>query len=278
MDQPRRDASDRDLFPRTGKKPARLSITALDGIPLVQPGDDLAGLLLDSLKQMGETLQDNDVLVLAQKIVSKSEGRYVNLTEVTPSAKALELAEAVDKDPRLVEVILSEATDIVRYRKGVLVVAHRCGAVLANAGIDRSNIDQPNDGNALGTSILLLPEDPDRSCASLRSTLLKRTGADIGVVINDSLGRAWRNGTVGAAIGAAGIEALLDLNGQPDLFDRPLQSTQVGLADELAAAGSLVMGQADEGRPAVLIRGLAGGRGSGTAADLIRPRDQDLFR
>ena len=275
MDQPRQPSSDRDLFSRHA---AKLTITALDGIPLVQPGDDLAGLLLSSLEGMGESFRDGDILVLAQKIVSKSEGRYVDLADVTPSARALELAGEVDKDPRLVEVILSEAVDIVRYRKGVLVVAHRCGAVLANAGIDRSNIDQPDDGNELGTSILLLPEDPDRSCAALRKILRQRTGAHIGIVINDSLGRAWRNGTVGAAIGAAGIEALLDLNGRPDLFDRPLQSTQVALADELAAAASLVMGQADEGRPAVLIRGLAGGRGEGTAADLVRPRDQDLFR
>lgn len=278
MDQPRRHSSDRDLFTRDAAEPARLTITALDRIPLVQPGDDLADLILSSLDGMGEKLRDGDVLVLAQKIVSKSEGRYVDLANVTPSARALELATEVDKDPRLVEVILSEAIDIVRYRKGVLVVAHRCGAVLANAGIDRSNIAQPDDSDEQGTSILLLPEDPDRSSATLRKALRQRTGADIGIVINDSLGRAWRNGTVGAAIGAAGIEALLDLNGQPDLFDRPLQSTQVGLADELAAAASLVMGQADEGRPAVLIRGLAGGRGEGTAADLVRPRDQDLFR
>ena len=275
MDQPHQPPSDRDLFSREA---AKLTITALNGIPLVQPGDDLVGLLLSSLKGMGEEFRDGDVLVLAQKIVSKSEGRYVDLATVTPSARALELAEKVDKDPRLVEVILSEATDIVRYRKGVLVVAHRCGAVLANAGIDRSNIAQPDDGNEQGTSILLLPEDPDRSCASLRQVVRQRTGADIGIVINDSLGRAWRNGTVGAAIGAAGIEALLDLNGRPDLFDRPLQSTQVGLADELAAAASLVMGQADEGRPAVLIRGLAGGQGEGSAADLVRSKEQDLFR
>lgn len=278
MDQPRRPPSDRDLFSRDAAEPARLTITALNGIPLVQPGDDLADLLLSSLDGMGEEFRDGDVLVLAQKIVSKSEGRYVDLTTVTPSARALELADDVDKDPRLVEVILSEATDIVRYRKGVLVVAHRCGAVLANAGIDRSNIAQPDDGNEQGTSVLLLPENPDRSCATLRESLRHRTGADIGIVINDSLGRAWRNGTVGAAIGASGIEALLDLNGRPDLFDRPLQSTQVGIADELAAAASLVMGQADEGRPAVLIRGLAGGRGEGSAADLVRSKDQDLFR
>jgi coenzyme F420-0:L-glutamate ligase/coenzyme F420-1:gamma-L-glutamate ligase len=278
MDQSNRSSSSRDLFDGEHGKPASLSITAIAAIPLIQPGDDLGQVIIAALDGMGERLHDGDILVLAQKIVSKSEGRYVDLATVTPSPKAQELAGEVDKDPRLVEVILSEATDIVRYRKGVLVVAHRCGAVLANAGIDRSNIAQPDNGDGLGSTILLLPENPDRSCAALRDTLRQRTGADIGIVINDSLGRAWRNGTVGAAIGSAGIEALLDLNGQPDLFDRPLQSTQVGLADELAAAASLVMGQADEGRPAVLIRGLAGGLGEGTAADLVRPRDQDLFR
>lgn len=255
-------------------KPARLSLVALGGMPLVRPGDDLPALILEALAATGERLRDGDVLVLAQKIVSKAEGRIVDLATVAPSAEAVELAEAVDKDPRLVELILSESAEVVRYRKGVLIVAHRCGAVLANAGIDRSNVDgADSDGR-----VLLLPSDPDRSCATLRAALRARSGANVGVVINDSLGRAWRNGTVGAALGAAGIAALLDLNGRPDLFDRPLQATQVGLADELAAAASLLMGQADEGRPVVLVRGLSFGTGDGAAADLVRPREQDLFR
>jgi coenzyme F420-0:L-glutamate ligase/coenzyme F420-1:gamma-L-glutamate ligase len=255
---------------------AKLTVTALGGIPLIKPGDDLVRIILDALADTGDQLVDGDILVLAQKIVSKSEGRIVDLESVTPSARALEVAEEVDKDPRLVELILSEATEIVRHRKGVLVVAHRCGVVLANAGIDRSNVDPA--GNDTDTNFLMLPEDSDASCARLRQEFRDTAGVTIGVVINDSLGRAWRNGTVGAAIGAAGIEALLDLNGEPDLFDRPLQSTQVGLADELAATASLVMGQADEGRPVVLIRGLEFGHGQGSAADLVRARDQDLFR
>ena len=258
--------------------PARLLVTALGGIPLIHPGDDLVEIILEAVTRMDDQLADGDVLVLAQKIVSKSEGRIVDLETVTPSARALEVAGQVDKDPRLVELILSEATEIVRHRKGVLVVAHRCGVVLANAGIDRSNVDQSDNDDPTGTNVLLLPEDPDASCAKLRAAIQERTGAAVGIVINDSLGRAWRNGTVGAAIGAAGIEALLDLNGEPDLFDRPLQSTQIGLADELAATASLVMGQGREGRPVVLIRGLERGHGDGTAADLVRPRDQDLFR
>jgi len=256
--------------------PAGLSVVALGGIPLIKPDDDLVQIILDALDGMGDRLADGDILVLAQKIVSKSEGRIVDLESVTPSARAVEVAEQVDKDPRLVELILSEATEIVRHRKGVLVVAHRCGVVLANAGIDRSNVDQAVGGT--DTNVLLLPEDSDASCARLRQDFQNRAGVTIGIIINDSLGRAWRNGTVGAAIGAAGIEALLDLNGEPDLFDRPLQSTQVGLADELAATASLVMGQAGEGRPVVLIRGLERGHGTGSAADLVRPRDQDLFR
>jgi coenzyme F420-0:L-glutamate ligase/coenzyme F420-1:gamma-L-glutamate ligase len=244
----------------------------------VRKGDDLATIILDAVSAMGERLVDGDVLVLAQKVVSKAEGRVVDLATVTPSERAKELALAVDKDPRMVELILSEATEVVRHRRGVLVVANRNGLVLANAGIDRSNVEQARGGKAGSENVLLLPRDPDKSCACLRETLHQRTAVDVGVIINDSLGRAWRNGTVGAAIGAAGIPALLDLDGTPDLFDRPLQSTQVGLADELAAAASLVMGQASEGRPVILIRGLAAGRGEGCAADLVRPREQDLFR
>ena len=257
---------------------AKLSVMALAGIPLISPGDDLVHTILNALDQMGERLIDGDILVLAQKIVSKSEGRIVDLKTVTPSARAKEVAELVDKDPRLVELILSEATEIVRSRKGVLVVAHRCGLVLANAGIDRSNVDQTDNEDPDGTNVLLLPEDSDASCVRLRQDFQKQADVSVGIVINDSLGRAWRNGTVGAAIGAAGINTLLDLNGAPDLFDRPLQSTQVGLADELAATASLMMGQGSEGRPVVLIRGLEFGRGDGSAADLVRPRDQDLFR
>ncbi len=213
-------------------------------------------------------------MVFAQKVVSKSEGRTVDLRTITPSPRAIELAKAVDKDPRLVEVILGESTEVVRHRLGVLVVAHRIGLVLANAGVDHSNVAaDSNDDLAL-----LLPVDPDRSAAILRQGFAKRCAVNVGVLIIDSLGRAWRRGTVGVAIGAAGVVALSDQRGDPDLFGRELRVTEVGHADELAAAASVVMGQADEGTPVVLVRG---GRLPGShrpAADLQRPKAEDLFR
>lgn len=253
----------------------RMTVTALGGVGLVRPGDDVADIIMGALEVSGETLADGDVLVLAQKIVSKAEGRYAELDAVTPSARALELAAKVNKDARLVELILSEATEVVRHREGVLVVAHRLGLVLANAGIDSSNVEPAAGG---GEQVLLLPLDPDRSCATLAARLKALTGATAGVIINDSLGRAWRNGTVGAAIGAAGIEALRDLRGRHDLFDRPLATTQVGLADEIAAAASILMGQADEGRPVVLVRGADALAAGHNARDLVRPAEQDIFR
>ncbi len=256
-------------------QPVRMTVTALGGIGLVQPGDDLADIILAALEASGEALAHGDVLVLAQKIVSKAEGRYAALADVTPSPRAIELAEKVSKDPRLVELILSESTAVVRHREGVLVVAHRIGLVLANAGIDSSNVEPAPDG---GERVLLLPADPDRSAAGLRARLDELTGASVGIIINDSLGRAWRNGTVGAAIGAAGITALQDLRGRHDLYDRELNVTQVGLADEIAAAASILMGQADEGRPVVLVRGVDAGRDAGDARELVRLKDQDLFR
>ena len=198
----------------------------------------------------------------------------VNLDSVTPSPRALELATVVDKDPRLIELILSESTQVLRAHKDVIVVAHRLGFVMANAGIDLSNIEQ----GAMDTTALLLPINPDRTCALLRQRVAEDADADVGVIINDSHGRAWRNGTVGVAIGAAGIAALLDLRGEPDLFGRPLRITQVGWADELAAAASLMMGQSHQGDPIVLLRGVPYSRRDGNAQELIRAKEQDLFR
>jgi coenzyme F420-0:L-glutamate ligase/coenzyme F420-1:gamma-L-glutamate ligase len=238
----------------------------------VQPGDDVADLIVGALAASGLTLQRGDVVVIAQKIVSKAEGRLVDLRTVTPSPRAQQLATEVDKDPRLVDLILREATEVVRYRRGVLVVAHRNGTVLANAGIDASNVPGGED------HVLLLPEDCNRSCREIRGRLAARTGVEPGVLIIDSLGRAWRNGTVGAALGVAGLPALLDLRGQSDLFGRQLRSTQVGLADEIASAASLLMGQANEGTPVVLTRGLDLPRADGSADDLLRSRELDLFR
>jgi coenzyme F420-0:L-glutamate ligase/coenzyme F420-1:gamma-L-glutamate ligase len=256
----------------TNRSEARL--VALAGVPHVRPGDDLHAIVRDALSRTGEALQDGDVLVIAQKIVSKAQGRYVDLASVTPSARAHELARSVDKDARLLELILQESREVLRVRRDVIVVVHRSGFVMANAGIDLSNVED----NAGDQRALLLPKDPDGFCTTLRGRLGESSGARVAVIVNDSHGRAWRNGTVGVAIGASGLPALRDLRGQPDLFGRPLRITQVGLADELAAAASLLMGQGAEGRPIVLIRGVQYDAGDGSAADLVRPRELDLFR
>ncbi|MCA3254031.1 MAG: coenzyme F420-0:L-glutamate ligase [Alphaproteobacteria bacterium] len=257
-----------------GAAPASLTLVALAGVPLVAAGDDLAGLILEALAASGQTLAAGDVLVLAQKIVSKAEGRLVDLRAVTPSARAHELAALTDKDPRIVELVLAESTEVIRARRGVLVVAHRLGLVLANAGIDQSNVAQ-GDGDEMA---LLLPVDPDGTAARLRAELAARTGVAPGVLIIDSIGRAWRQGTIGTALGAAGLPGLLDLRGRPDLYGRALRTSELGHADEVAAAASLVMGQADEGRPVVLVRGLPPAARDGRAAELIRPPQMDLFR
>ncbi len=255
-------------------RPTRMTVTALAGIPEIRPGDDLAAVIADAATANGETITDGDVVVVAQKIVSKAEGRYADLARVTPSDEARSFAAEVEKDPRLVELILSQSTEVLRYRPGVLIVAHRLGLVLANAGIDTSNLDPAREE----TEVLLLPEDPDRSAAELRAALGRRVGVSIGVIVNDSLGRAWRNGTVGVAIGASGIAALADRRGRPDRRGRALRVTEIGLADEIAAAASAVMGQADESRPVVIVGGLAAAPGDGAASDLIRARELDLFR
>jgi len=260
------------MQPAATKREVRL--VALANVPLVREGDDLCTLTVDALSGSGEALASGDVLVIAQKIVSKAQGRCVSLAQVTPSARALELAQVVDKDPRVIELILSESTEVLRARRDVLIVVHRSGFVMANAGIDFSNVETDDEDSRA----LLLPRDPDQECERLRQALLERTKASVGVVINDSHGRAWRNGTVGVAIGASGVPAVLDLRGKPDLFGRALRITQVGLADELAAAASLLMGQAGEGTPIVLVRGMDYGRQEGRAAELIRPEELDLFR
>lgn len=249
-----------------------LSIHALPGVPLIAPGDDLGRVILDALGAGGETLRDGDIIVLAQKIVSKAEGRAVPLSGVRPSFAAQDLATRCDKDARLVELILSESERVMRVRRGVLIVRHRLGFVLANAGIDQSNVDQGEEPVAL-----LLPLDPDASAAAIRAALVKAGGADVAVVIIDSFGRAWRNGTCGVAIGCAGMAGLLDLRGTPDLYGRELATSELGLADEVAAAASLAMGQAAEGSPIVLLRGVAYGRREGKAAELIRAPEMDLF-
>jgi coenzyme F420-0:L-glutamate ligase/coenzyme F420-1:gamma-L-glutamate ligase len=252
---------------------SRAQLLALGGIPVVQPGDNLATIIADALEREGVRLQGGDVLVVAQKIVSKAEDRFVALATVTPSARAMEIARETGKDPRLVEVILSESKRVVRTRRDLIIVEHRLGIVLANAGVDQSNV-----GSDASHRVLLLPRDPDVSARVLRDALTTRYGCDIAVVVNDSVGRAWRRGTVGIALGAAGLPSLLDLRGQPDMFGRQLRSSIVGLADEIAATASLMMGQADEGRPVVLIRGLSLPHEDAPAQSLVRPEQEDLFR
>lgn len=249
-----------------------LTIHPLPGVPLVAPGDDLAAVVLDAIAASGLSCTDGDVIVLAQKIVSKAEGRLVRLDSIMPSPRARDLAQQCRKDPRLVELILSESTEVMRVRPGVLIVRHRLGLVLANAGIDQSNIDHEQ-----GEAALLLPQDPDASAAALQTRIAALTGTKPAVVIIDSLGRAWRMGTCGIAIGVAGLPALLDLRGRADIHGRALQTSELGLADEVAAAASLVMGQAGEAIPAVLVRGLAARGTPGRAADLVRPQALDLF-
>ena len=230
----------------------KLSLTGIENVPMVEPGDDLVEIILGGLASMGETLQAGDVLVLAQKIVSKAENQYVNLNDVTPSPAAVLLAQEVDKDPRKVQVILDESNEVVRKRPGVLIVEHRLGFVAANAGIDQSNIQQA--GVAGDDLCLLLPVDPDASAEALRQGFADRLGIDVAIIINDSIGRAWRIGTVGLAIGVAGLTALDDYVGGTDIFGRELLVTQVAAADELAAGASLVMGQTTEKAPVVLVR------------------------
>jgi coenzyme F420-0:L-glutamate ligase / coenzyme F420-1:gamma-L-glutamate ligase len=257
-----------------GKSAATLQLIAVPGIPLVHHGDDLAGLILAAMSAANLALRSQDIVVIAQKIVSKAEGRLVDLATVTPSRRAIALARQVDKDPRLVEIILSESRRIIRKAQGVLIVEHRLGLIMANAGVDQSNVQGAIDGE----QALLLPHDPDASAARLREDFAQRAGCNVGVIINDSFGRPWRMGTVGVAIGAAGLPALLDQRGEPDLFGRALKVTMVAYADEVAAAASLLMGQGNQGQPVIVVRGLALADAELPARVLVRPPEQDLFR
>ena len=250
-----------------------VTLIPLHGIKLVEPGDDLGTIAVEAFAANGLVLEEDDVLVVAQKIVSKSEGRYADVAAIEPSSRAIALAAEVDKDPRFVEVVLSESKRVVRHRPGLLIVEHRLGFVMANGGIDHSNVS-PTDGER----VLLLPEDPDGSACALREHLAEVFGARIAVIISDSFGRAWRKGTVGVALGAAGLPALIDMRGRPDLFGRALQVTETGFADEIAAAAGLLMGQADEAVPMVLVRGLSWSAPEVSAATLVRPAEHDLFR
>jgi coenzyme F420-0:L-glutamate ligase/coenzyme F420-1:gamma-L-glutamate ligase len=251
-----------------------VTLRPIPGIPLVRPRDDLAELLILACERQAISPKEGDVLVLAQKVVSKAEARYIDLATVVPSARAQSLAAEVEKDPRLVEVILGESRRVVRRRPGILIVEHRLGFVMANAGVDRSNVD-PEAG---AEPVLLLPRDPDGSAATLLARLSAHFGKPLAVIISDSWGRAWRRGTVGVALGAAGVPAVMDLRGRPDLFGHELRVTETGFADEIASAASLLMGQAAEATPAVLVSGLSWSAPSMPASALLRPPEEDLFR
>ena len=250
-----------------------LSFHVLPGIPMIEAGDDLAAILLDALERLGLPLADGDLLVLAQKIVSKAEGRLIPLAKVVPGERAVALAKETDKDPRLVQLILDESTEVMRTRPGVMIVRHRLGNVGAHAGIDQSNVD-----HAGGECALLLPEDPDASAHALRSAIEERTGRRLGIIIADSMNRAWRLGTIGGAIGCAGLTVLEDLRGTSDLYGRELKVTIINRADSLAATACLLMGESVQQTPAVLIKGLAPEQSTQSARDIIRPLAEDMFR
>lgn len=254
--------------------PRRMTLTALEGLPAIRAGDELGQMIADAVTRAGIEVRSGDAFVLAQKIVSKAENRWVRLSDIQPSERAHELARKSGKDPRVVELILAESKAVVRCVPGVIVVEHRLGLVMANAGIDASNVDMPEDAEV----VLLLPEHPDRSAARLRDALQSRYGCALGVIINDSFGRAWRMGTIGTAIGVAGLPGLADLRGKPDRSGRLLRHSEVGLADELAAAASLLMGQADEGLPVIHATGLPFELREGHGTELIRPPGADIFR
>jgi coenzyme F420-0:L-glutamate ligase/coenzyme F420-1:gamma-L-glutamate ligase len=254
--------------------PQRLELIPVEGFPRVNPGDNLAALILDALTANDLVLTDSDVLVVAQKIVSKAEDRYQRLSSVTPGPEAIELAARADKDPRQVELILRESNEVVRVRPGVIIVEHRLGYVHANAGIDKSNIPNSEDD----PQVLLLPLDSDASAAKLRADLASVAGVYPKILINDSTGRAWRNGTVGIAIGTAGFDPLFNQIGETDLFGNVLEVTEAAVGDELAAAASLVMGQAAEACPLVLVRGAQLRDSAGGSNSLIRDKAMDMFR
>jgi coenzyme F420-0:L-glutamate ligase / coenzyme F420-1:gamma-L-glutamate ligase len=252
-----------------------LEIWPLKGLPRVKPGDNLAALIAVALEQQGATLATGDVIVVAQKIVSKAEGRLVDLSSVTPSARANELASITGKDPRLMELVLAESVAVLRAKRNVIIVEHRLGLVMANAGIDQSNVE----ADGMVEPVLLLPEDPDQSAHQLKVDLETRYGSTgIAVVISDSVGRAWRLGTVGLAIGAAGLPSLVDQRGDADMNGRVLQVTETALADSVAAAAVLVMGEAAEGTPAAIVRGVSWSAPERPARTLVRPQHEDMFR
>lgn len=253
-----------------------LVLTPLTGVPEIHPGDYLGEIILFCLENTRLSLENGDVLVLAQKIISKAENRFVNLTHIEPTPEAYDLAEKSSKDPQVAELILRESRSILRVKPGTIIVEHRLGFVCANAGIDHSNVMSLTNHN--DRFVLCLPLDPDKSANNIREYIENVSGKKIGVLIIDSHGRAWRLGTVGTAIGISGVPALVDLRGKPDMYGGELQTTEVGAADELAGGASLVMGQADERTPVVHVRGFPYQLREAKINEIIRPEELDLFR
>jgi coenzyme F420-0:L-glutamate ligase / coenzyme F420-1:gamma-L-glutamate ligase len=251
--------------------PPTVSLLGVPGIPLVHEGDDVGALLADALRAADLGLEPGDAVVVTSKVISKAEGRRVDLRTVEPSAAARDLAARTDKEPELVELVLQESTGIVRAVPGVLIVRHRLGFTSANAAIDRSNADGGEH------TALLMPHDPDASAVRVRDALVAAFGLDVAVVVSDTHGRPWRRGNVGVAVGVAGLEPVVDKAGATDLFGRELKATMIPLADQLAGAAALVSGETDEGLPVVVVRGARVARGTGTSADLTYPPDSDLF-
>lgn len=251
-----------------------LQLIAIEGIPLIEPGDNLAKIIIQAVKEQKIKLKSGDILVIAQKIVSKSENRYAYLKEVIPSSEAFRIAKKTEKDPKLVQLILNESARVIRYKKGLMVVENKLGFVHANAGIDKSNIEINNDN----PKVLLLPKNPDGSALSIKKGIFRKIELNLGIIINDSSGRAWRKGIVGIAIGSSGVEALSDLRGKTDLYGNTLEITEVGKADEIASAASLLMGQADEGFPVILVKGITASNEVSDVKSLLRDRSEDLFR
>lgn len=251
-----------------------LELLAIENIPLIEPGDDLVSILIQTIKEEKIKLRRGDILVIAQKVVSKSENRYAYLNDVTPSSEAIRIAKNSDKDPKLVQLILNESVKVIRQGRGVIVVENKLGFIHANAGIDKSNIESDTDN----PKVLLLPKDPDNSALKIKEEIFRQTELKVGIIINDSSGRAWRKGIVGIAIGSSGVEVLLNLRGQKDLYGNALEITEVGRVDEIASAASLLMGQANEGLPVIIVRGIPETSKVNNVKSILRDKSEDLFR
>ena len=251
-----------------------LELLAIENIPLIEPGDDLVSILIQTIKEEKIKLRRGDILVIAQKVVSKSENRYAFLNDVTPSSEAIRIAKNSDKDPKLVQLILNESVKVIRQGRGVIVVENKLGFIHANAGIDKSNIESDTDN----PKVLLLPKDPDNSALKIKEEIFRQTELKVGIIINDSSGRAWRKGIVGIAIGSSGVEVLLNLRGQKDLYGNALEITEVGRVDEIASAASLLMGQANEGLPVIIVRGIPETSKVNNVKSILRDKSEDLFR